>query len=440
MIFKNLKAAALILADIAAFYVALFAALFIRYGLDEIVFRWPAHFKPFTIILILWVIVFYIFDLYAPKAFKNRLELARLWVWAILIGFIIAIASFYIFESFFQLTPKTNLIVFTLLFGIFGFLLRAWQINLYKSPQWQTRCAILGDSENLKQVSTIIEMNPTYGYKNMLWIKDVTVIQKEELIKQIKEKQIELLVIHPELMKNPKIVSISYNLLPLNVQIRSFADFYEEIFRIEPLEDLGEEWFIKEIEVGKKLYDTGKRSSDLFLSLVLLIVFSPLFLIITALIKLTSPGPAIFKQIRVGRNGTNFNLYKFRTMKHEVSGSLWTEKKDPRITPVGKILRASHLDELLQLFNIIKGDISFVGPRPERVELAQKYSVLPHYDMRHIIRPGLTGWAQLNFKASTSVEEAKEKLKYDLYYVKNRSFVLDLLIMLKTIRLIFQNH
>jgi len=126
---------------------------------------------------------------------------------------------------------------------------------------------------------------------------------------------------------------------------------------------------------------------------------------------------------------------------HENSGGpLWTENRDPRLTPIGKILRFTHLDEIPQFWNILKGDLSFTGPRPERVELVEQYKNFPYYEIRHIIKPGLSGWAQINYKPSASLEEAYEKLCYDIYYIKNRSFFLDAMIILKTIRYIFTSY
>jgi len=155
------------------------------------------------------------------------------------------------------------------------------------------------------------------------------------------------------------------------------------------------------------------------------------------LIKMTSAGPAIYKQKRIGKNNKPFVLYKFRTMKNNQKGPLWTDKNDERLTPIGRILRYTHLDELPQLYNILKGDISFIGPRPERSELVELYQKLPFYEIRHIIKPGLTGWAQVNYRPSASIKEAYEKLQYDIYYIKNRSLILDFLILLKTIRYLF---
>ena len=127
-------------------------------------------------------------------------------------------------------------------------------------------------------------------------------------------------------------------------------------------------------------------------------------------------------------------------MRENSGGPLWTENRDPRLTAIGKILRFTHLDEVPQLWNILKGDLSFTGPRPERTELVEQYKNFPYYEIRHIIKPGLSGWAQINYKPSASLEEAQEKLRYDIFYIKNRSFFLDLVIILKTIRYIFISY
>jgi lipopolysaccharide/colanic/teichoic acid biosynthesis glycosyltransferase len=141
----------------------------------------------------------------------------------------------------------------------------------------------------------------------------------------------------------------------------------------------------------------------------------------------------------MGINNQIFTLYKFGTMIYD-RGPLWTEKNDNRLTKLGKFLRYTHLDEIPQLYNIFKGDMSFIGPRAERKELAELYNQLPYYEIRHFIKPGLTGWAQVNYKPSASIKEAEEKLRYDLYYIKNRSLILDCLILIKTIKYLFINH
>jgi lipopolysaccharide/colanic/teichoic acid biosynthesis glycosyltransferase len=169
-------------------------------------------------------------------------------------------------------------------------------------------------------------------------------------------------------------------------------------------------------------------------------------LVIAIVIKATSHGPVIFKQVRVGEFGREFTLYKFRSMVANAAdgsaeagtGAVWKTANDPRFTRIGRILERTHLDELPQLINILKGDASFVGPRPERPRfVAELKEKIPYYELRHLVRPGIAGWAQLQYKYGASVEDAYQKLQYDLYYLKNRSLLLDASIILKTFKLFF---
>jgi sugar transferase (PEP-CTERM system associated) len=175
-----------------------------------------------------------------------------------------------------------------------------------------------------------------------------------------------------------------------------------------------------------------RRLVSLVVSFICLAVVSPLLPLVALLIKLTSPGPVLYRQRRVGRNGSVFTCYKFRTMRADAEadiGPTWAGDDDPRVTSVGRWLRLTRLDEIPQLWNVLRGDMGFVGPRPERPEFVEWLTrEIPYYHLRHIIRPGITGWAQVRYQYGASVEEAKEKLKYDLYYIKNISLSLDLLI------------
>ena len=165
----------------------------------------------------------------------------------------------------------------------------------------------------------------------------------------------------------------------------------------------------------------------------------PLFPFIAAAVKLNSPGNVFYTQKRIGKGGQMFWLLKFRSMVQdaEKDGAKWAEKEDTRITKVGNFLRKSRLDELPQLWNVLKGEMSFIGPRPERPEFVRELEKqIPFYQTRHLIKPGLTGWAQINFPYGASVEDAMEKLQYDLYYIKHRSLVLDFGVVLKTIKIV----
>ncbi|SEB47723.1 TIGR03013 family XrtA/PEP-CTERM system glycosyltransferase [Terriglobus roseus] len=174
-----------------------------------------------------------------------------------------------------------------------------------------------------------------------------------------------------------------------------------------------------------------------------LLIFAPFFPLVVLLVKLSSPGPIFFRQVRVGEAGRNFYVYKFRSMRTdaEKGGARWASKNDPRVTKVGMLMRKTRIDEVPQLWNVLRGDMGFVGPRPERPEfvpwLAEQ---LPYYNLRHLIRPGLTGWAQVRYGYGATLEESREKLQYDLYYVKHSSLGLDLLIMFETIKIILRRR
>lgn len=226
------------------------------------------------------------------------------------------------------------------------------------------------------------------------------------------------------------------------VRIYTLSDFYEIFWFKVPINDLKEAWFA--INEGfhllhSKIGQRFKRAIDIFLSLVILIVSFPICLLTGILIKLHDKGPVFYTQKRKGLSGEDFFIFKFRSMKinSEKDGAVWASKQDDRITWIGKIIRKTRIDEIPQVLNVLKGDMSFIGPRPERPEFTQMLEKeIPFYDLRHLVKPGITGWAQVNYPYGASVEDAKEKLMYDLYYIKNFSIFLDFSIVLKTIRVL----
>ena len=183
----------------------------------------------------------------------------------------------------------------------------------------------------------------------------------------------------------------------------------------------------------------AKRIFDLLLAGTFMVTLWPFMLLTLLAIKLESPGPILYHQDRVGLNGRCFRIYKFRSMRQdaEKNGAVWAQKNDARVTRVGAFIRNTRLDELPQLYNVLLGEMSFVGPRPERPEFVTKLAAqIPFYDLRHKVKPGLMGWAQLKYPYGASVEDAKNKLQYDLYYTKNHSFLMDMLIMIQTVEII----
>jgi exopolysaccharide biosynthesis polyprenyl glycosylphosphotransferase len=182
------------------------------------------------------------------------------------------------------------------------------------------------------------------------------------------------------------------------------------------------------------------RVTGLIAATVVTILAGPFMLLLALLIKLDSKGPALYKQTRVGKNGQPFEIMKFRSMRVDaeaISGPMWAAEQDPRITRMGRILRKLRLDELPQLINVFRGEMSFVGPRPERPHFVEQLGKqIPFYDLRHAVRPGITGWAQVSLKYSATVEDSQEKLEYDLFYIKNFSLPFDFLILFQTIKIV----
>jgi sugar transferase (PEP-CTERM system associated) len=226
------------------------------------------------------------------------------------------------------------------------------------------------------------------------------------------------------------------------VPVNQFSSFLErETGRVD-LDSLNPSWLIFSdgFSASRRLSAAGKRLFDVAVSAIILIAFAPLILFAALLVKLESKGPAFFRQRRVGLYGQSFEILKIRSMRQdaEVGGkAVWAQKDDPRVTRVGSILRKLRIDELPQAWTVLKGEMSFVGPRPERPQFVSDLEArLPFYAERHVVKPGITGWAQINFPYGASVEDARQKLEYDLYYAKNYTPFLDLLILLQTVRVV----
>ena len=231
------------------------------------------------------------------------------------------------------------------------------------------------------------------------------------------------------------------NLRLRGVRVEDATTLLEQISGKIEIDDLHPSWLIlsEGFQVDSAFVAVRSAISRV-ISLACLALLFPLILLIAIAIKASSPGPVFYRQKRVGRNGVVFTCYKFRTMRTDAeagTGPTWAGDDDPRITPLGRILRKIRLDEIPQLWNVVKSEMALVGPRPERPEFVKWLSkTIPYYALRHAIRPGITGWAQVNYQYGSSVEDAKEKLKYDLFYIKNMSFGLDLTTLLYTTKVV----
>ena len=420
------------LGDILVFFLSMLIVLYGRYGNSEFTAQFSVHKTPFIIVLILWLIIFYISNLYTYKAFHNILEITKRLTTTLVISFFITITIFYIFSRFFYLTPKANLVMFTITFGILDIIWRYLLMKVFIRKTNSSNVLMLASSPLVKTVTDHINNHPQLGYSIHLFNPN-----ENNLIQTIKKNNITTIIIDGQSLKNEVTAKTLYRLLPKQIEIIMFTDFYESLFGCIPLSEIEEEWFIREITDNKNIYESVKRLVEIISVIITAPITIPIMIITGFFVAITSRGPIIYKQERMGKNNRPFILYKFRTMKIDQAGPLWTEENDTRITFIGKFLRHTHLDEVPQLVNVLKGDISVVGPRPERTKLVKLYEQIPYYEIRHIIKPGIIGWAQLNYKPSASLEEAEKKFQFDLYYLKNRSFILDLFILIKTINKVF---
>jgi sugar transferase (PEP-CTERM system associated) len=225
------------------------------------------------------------------------------------------------------------------------------------------------------------------------------------------------------------------------VRVEESETIYERLTGKILLDDLKPSWLIfSDGFRARRLTRVIKRGIDVLLSLVGVVLAAP-FMALTALaVRLESPGPVLYAQERVGEHGAVFTLYKFRSMRADAERAgtpIWAKDNDDRVTRVGRVIRLTRLDELPQLWNVLRGDMSFVGPRPERPFFVEQLAeVIPFYRQRHAVKPGVTGWAQVKYRYGASIEDAREKLRYDLYYIKHMSIVFDLTIVLDTVKVI----
>ncbi|HHD92169.1 MAG TPA: exopolysaccharide biosynthesis polyprenyl glycosylphosphotransferase, partial [Candidatus Portnoybacteria bacterium] len=352
--------------------------------------------------------------------------------------FLIAVCFFYFF-SFFGIAPKINLFLDLFFYFI---LITIWRqtFNHFIKSSFQIPLAITSSDNsknNAHEFITFIQNQPQLGYK-IACIINTSLIPQSQIIQLLKKHKVQIVVINSDSQDklNQQLIPL---FLSLNIKTISLLTAYEKIIGYLPLNLIisSQNQFssFHPITKSKKII---KQSLDLSTSLILFPFLILLYPFVAILIKLNSAGPVIYKQKRVGKNKKEFTLYKFRTMhqKAEENGPQWAQTNDPRITFIGRLLRQTHIDELPQIINVIKGQLSLVGPRPERPEFTnQLEKQIPYYSLRHLIKPGITGWAQINFRYGRSIEDTIKKLQFDLWYLKNQSIWLDLKIILKTIRL-----
>ncbi|MFH0854057.1 MAG: sugar transferase [bacterium] len=442
----KLKKFILFLGDVIILFFALYLTLLIRYGQNFNKGIWNAHFPAFAWLYIIWLLIFYITNLYEINEAKVSMEYYQKILASLLICGLFSATYFY-FNPKINIAPKTNLFLNIL---IIATLFSIWR-NLFSiiiKSAGKNNLLFVGYSESAHKFAKSINNNPQMGYKVIAFADEnaddeheIKIFKSGEALKKfISENNINAIIINHQSGKEN--IDQLFQCLPLGVNFISFSNFYEKLFSLVPVDAIDQTWFIENLTEGsKKTYDILKRIFDVMASIILIIISIPIIPFIIIVIKLNDGGAIFFKQIRTGKNGKSFLAIKFRSMiiGSEKNGAEWSPENDPRITSIGKFLRKTRLDEIPQLFNVLRGEMSLVGPRPERpefVEILEKDILF--YPQRLLVKPGLTGWAQVNLPYGASKEYTMLKLKYDLYYIKHRSIALDFKIILKTIAIVFE--
>lgn len=436
---KQFARLGLLVGDVAVLSLSLYIALSLRYLSAPSASQLTTHFQAFGWLFVVWVGVFFIAGLYDrqnivfPKALPRRIFQAQI------INILIAIVFFYTIP-FFAITPKTNLFIYLVVsFGLVV-LWRNLAVRVLAS-RMQTPFILVSGSEVGDKLANRVNDQGYYGLTCIGHFNPENFKEDElqdRLSSLVHNRNVSFIVLDTHDQSVQSALPELYNLLYADVQFFDLDAVYEEIFERVPLSLLEHRWFIKHVSsFPHAAYDFLKRGMDIAISLLVGLPSLLLYPFVATAIKIEDGGPIFVFQERIGENGKHIKIAKFRSMSVDDDGK-WVEENDDRITTVGAILRKSRIDELPQLWSVLQGDLSLIGPRPDIVNLGEElHEKIPFYAVRTLVRPGLSGWAQI--KQSTppqSVSETKKRLTYDIYYIKNRSFMLDVKIALRTIQIL----
>jgi exopolysaccharide biosynthesis polyprenyl glycosylphosphotransferase len=402
--------------------------------------------------LVLVLLGLYLGDTYRPDSQLGGLRApARILVTNTLVGCVTATIIYFLglWCSTFSLTEHDLWLPSLFLFTFWAVLTRLWSATWIRSQVDQQRWLLLETCCSVEEGSckTILSQ-PSLGKFTLLCsLPDFSsqVVTKSDSLDSLSTylKQAWTGVIvseHTQLSDTQTRLLMEARLR--GVQVMSPQDFHENFrFRI-PADTLKDSWFF--LSAGFNLFRSRvswklKRVFDIFITSLLSLLLAPVMLLAAIAVKLDSPGSIFYSQTRTGLNGESFKVYKFRSMYQDAEkrGVQWASERDPRITRVGHWLRILRIDELPQIWNVLRGEMSLIGPRPERPEFdVQLAEAIPYYQLRYLVKPGITGWAQVMYPYGASVEDSYEKFAYDLYYIKNFSFWLDIAIALKTVRVV----
>ncbi len=442
----------ILLADILLLYATLFLALVVRNGELPSLFGITTHVRHFTLIFVGWILVFYTAGLYRiDRPFDDAAFARRLATSVLVSGLGSAVYFYLIPES--PIEPKTVIVIFTLLYAVLFWGWRYSYGRIRRGSFQRVGVGFIGFSDDVRTVVDELAVRPYLGYDARFVFDDklssresgalLPVRKPSEIRGVVDDTDSDLLVIADESAISAEARAELFGLLDLRVRFFRLPDFYEMILRRIPIGAINEAWFLENVDLkSKRGYEVAKRAIDLVLSILALLVTAPLWPLFALAIKLGSPGPVFFTQTRVGRFGVPFRIFKFRTMRTDRNDQSPTAVGDARITPFGGFMRSTRIDEIPQVLNILRGEMSFIGPRPERPDIAEELAkAIPYYRQRHLVKPGISGWDQVSGEYhSPSIEDTYKKLQYDLYYLKNMSLFVDLSIFFKTIMTVLQRE
>lgn len=446
MIFSKITKRVLVLiVDFFILSFSLYLSLSIRNLKMENYNDFLINYFPFLIIIISSIIIFYMYGLYEKMTVKIYNELDKRIFYSQIISAIFGSIIFYS-SSYFAIAPKTILVIYIFVSSIFIYVWRKYARFFIKQSQ-KIKILLVAEGEELKELEGELKNNKIIDVKKVECID----IEKEaglNLYTKIKtiveENNFNIIAINMHHVHIKNNIELFYELLLEKKDVINFADLYEEVFEKIPLKNIDAGWFFSNLYNKKdNLYNISKRIFDLILAIPAFAVSLLFYIPVFVFIKIEDGGNIFYISKRIGKDEKEFNLYKFRSMTDVKNTDHSSKEEAKRITRFGKFIRNTRIDELPQLINVIKGDLSLIGPRPEMPELVKEYSnQIAFYGIRHTITPGLSGYAQIYQdqasvpKFGLSTNATKEKLSYDVYYLKHRSFILDISLIIKTIKIL----
>ncbi len=430
----------LFIGDLAVLTLSLWLSLFIRLKDAPSFDVWNTHFIPFFFIFLIWTICFFISGLYETHRVIIRNRLPEILIKTHIANSIIAVIFFYLTET--NISPKTILSIYILVSLLFLVAWRIFALNIFVSKK-KCSALLIGSGQDAESLFSEVNKIERHNFRFLSRIDPESLVSEQfrnEVIEKMQKDHVKIIVVDSNNEKILPFLPYFYEFIFSKVQFMDFHKLYGEVFYRMPLNALGYRWFIQNISIAKHtVYDVLKRTMDIVISIPAICIFTPFVLIAAIALKVQDRGEVFSIQTRIGMFGKKIKLVKLRTMIFNDNGDWKAKGKNNEVTKVGKFLRKTRIDELSQIINVLKGDVSLIGPRPEFPDAVNEYSkLIPYYNARHVIKPGLSGWAQIYHDAhphhGIDLEETKNKLAYDLYYIKNRSIVLDVMIALKTIK------